>query len=126
LGEKLQASGAKLPQIFNVNWFRTDANGKFIWPGFGQNMRVLQWIVERCEGRGQGEDTPIGIVPRYEDLSWDGSEFSAEQYAQVTSQDKAAWQRELTSHDELFAKIADKLPASLKGRRQELGDKIGA
>ena len=126
LGEKLQASGAKLPQIFNVNWFRTDANGKFIWPGFGQNMRVLQWIVERCEGRGQGEDTPIGIVPRYEDLSWDGSEFSAEQYAQVTSQDKTAWQRELASHDELFAKIADKLPASLKARRQELGDKIGA
>ena len=63
---------------------------------------------------------------RYEDLSWDGSEFSAEQYAQVTSQDKTAWQRELASHDELFAKIADKLPASLKARRQELGDKIGA
>ena len=126
LGEKLQASGATLPRIFNVNWFRTDENGKFIWPGFGQNMRVLQWIVERCEGRGQGEDTPIGIVPRYEDLSWDGSEFSAEQYAQVTSQDKTAWQRELASHDELFAKIADKLPASLKARRQELGDKIGA
>jgi phosphoenolpyruvate carboxykinase (GTP) len=125
LGENLQASGAKLPQIFNVNWFRTDENGKFIWPGFGQNMRVLQWIVERCEGRGQGEETPIGIVPRYEDLSWDGSEFTAEQYAQVTSQDKAAWQRELASHDELFAKIADKLPASLKARRQELGDKIG-
>ncbi len=126
LGEKLQASGAKLPQIFNVNWFRTDANGKFIWPGFGQNMRVLEWIVERCEGRGEGEDTAIGIVPRYTDLSWDGSEFTTEQYAQVTSQDKAAWQRELASHDELFAKIADKLPASLQARRQELGDKIGA
>ena len=87
-------------------------------------MRVLQWIVERCEGRGQGEDTPIGIVPRYTDLSWDGSEFSAEQYAQVTSQDKDAWQRELASHDELFAKIADKLPASLIARRKELGEKI--
>ena len=124
LGEKLQASGAKLPQIFNVNWFRTDENGKFIWPGFGQNMRVLQWIVERCEGRGQGEDTPIGIVPRYTDLSWEGYEFSAEQYAQVTSQDKDAWQRELASHDELFAKIADKLPTSLIARRKELGDKI--
>ncbi len=126
LGEKLQASGAKLPHIFNVNWFRTDANGKFIWPGVGQNMRVLEWIIDRCEGRAQGEDTPIGIVPRYSDLSWQGTDFSAERYAQVTSQDPAAWQRELASHDELFAKIADKLPASLKARRQALGDKLGA
>jgi len=72
------------------------------------------------------QETPIGIVPRYADLLWEGSEFSAEQYAKVTSQDKAAWQRELTSHDELFAKIADKLPASLKARRTVLGEKIGA
>ena len=126
LGEKLEASGAKLPKIFNVNWFRTDANGKFIWPGFGQNMRVLQWIVDRCEGRAQGEDTAIGVVPRYADLSWTGTDFSAEQYASVTSQDKAAWQRELASHDELFAKIADKLPASLIACRAALGKKIGA
>jgi len=125
LGDKLQASGAKLPRIFNVNWFRTDANGKFIWPGFGQNMRVLQWIIDRCENRATGEETAIGTVPRYEDLSWVGSDFTVEQYANVTSQDKAAWQRELASHDELFAKIADKLPASLKARRQQLGDKIG-
>ncbi|HMY29117.1 MAG TPA: phosphoenolpyruvate carboxykinase (GTP), partial [Agitococcus sp.] len=89
LGEKLQASGATLPRIFNVNWFRTDENGKFIWPGFGQNMRVLKWIIDRCENRAQGEETPIGIVPRYADLLWEGSEFSAEQYAKVTSQDKA-------------------------------------
>jgi len=126
LGEKLEASGAKLPKIFNVNWFRTDANGKFIWPGFGQNMRVLQWIVDRCEGRAQGKDTAIGVVPRYADLSWTGTDFSAEQYASVTSQDKAAWQRELASHDELFAKIADKLPASLIACRASLGKKIGA
>lgn len=126
LGEKLEASGAKLPKIFNVNWFRTDANGKFIWLGFGQNMRVLQWIVDRCEGRAQGEDTAIGVVPRYADLSWTGTDFSAEQYASVTSQDKAAWQRELASHDELFAKIADKLPASLIACRAALGKKIGA
>ncbi|HMY00570.1 MAG TPA: phosphoenolpyruvate carboxykinase (GTP), partial [Agitococcus sp.] len=83
LGEKLQASGATLPRIFNVNWFRTDENGKFIWPGFGQNMRVLKWIIDRCENRAQGEETPIGIVPRYADLLWEGSEFSAEQYAKV-------------------------------------------
>ena len=126
MGEKLTASGAKLPRIFNVNWFRTDENGQFIWPGFGQNMRVLEWIVERCEGRGEGHESAIGIVPNYEDISWKGIDFPKDQYLKVTSQDADAWKRELTSHDELFNKIASKLPQALRTRRAILGDKLGA
>ncbi|HEX5276178.1 MAG TPA: phosphoenolpyruvate carboxykinase (GTP) [Fluviicoccus sp.] len=126
MGEELISEHSQLPKAFNVNWFRTDENGKFIWPGFGQNMRVLQWIVDRCEGHGQAHETPIGLVPRYEDLSWEGSDFSAEQFAKVISLDTTAWKRELASHDELFAKIADKLPAMLKTQREVLGAKLGA
>jgi phosphoenolpyruvate carboxykinase (GTP) len=124
MGEELISEHSQLPKAFNVNWFRTDENGKFIWPGFGQNMRVLQWIVDRCEGHGQAHATPIGLVPRYEDLHWEGSDFSAEQFDKVISLDVDAWKRELASHDELFAKIADKLPAMLLNQRQALGAKL--
>jgi len=125
MGEELISEHSQLPKAFNVNWFRTDENGKFIWPGFGQNMRVLQWIVDRCEGHGQAHETPIGLVPRYEDLSWEGSDFTADQFTKVISLDTAAWKRELASHDELFAKIADKLPSMLKSQRAILGAKLG-
>ncbi|HAV16767.1 MAG TPA: phosphoenolpyruvate carboxykinase, partial [Acinetobacter nosocomialis] len=70
VSEKAEASGNKLPKIFNVNWFRRDAEGNFVWPGFGQNMRVLEWIIDRCEGRANAVETPIGFVPTYEDLNW--------------------------------------------------------
>ncbi len=70
------------PKIFNVNWFRTDDNGKFVWPGFGQNMRVLQWVVERCHGRGHGEATPLGLEPGYGDLNWAGLDFPPERFDQ--------------------------------------------
>ena len=72
MGKKVDAP----PRIFNVNWFRTDANGKFAWPGFGQNMRVLAWIVDRCHGRGHAEETALGFEPGYRDLNWTGLEFA--------------------------------------------------
>ena len=101
------------PQIFQVNWFRTDAEGKFVWPGFGENMRVLKWVVERCQGRAHALETPLGWVPEFDDLYWQGLEFSAGQYASITSIDRVAWARELKLHDELFAKLKDRLPAQL-------------
>ncbi len=117
MGEQLKtataASGAQLPKIFKVNWFRRDQNGKFVWPGFGQNMRVLEWIIERCEGRADATATPAGLVPSYDQLNWTGIEFSREQFEQVTYQDKAEWLKELDSHKELFAKLGDHVPAEL-------------
>lgn len=125
LGEKLAQSGAKLPKIFNVNWFRRDENGDFIWPGFGQNMRVLKWMIDRCEGRIDAVETPIGLVPSYDQLNWTGSDFSAAQFEQVTSQSAEQWISELNSHQELFDKIGDKLPEALKQRREALLNAVG-
>ncbi len=115
------------PKIFRVNWFRRDANGKFIWPGFGENMRVLAWIVERCEGRGRGVETPLGTMPRFEDLNWTGlDKLSAAQYAELTRIDPADWKEELASHDELFGKLAGHLPAALESRRGRMHQKLAA
>jgi len=108
------------PHIFQVNWFRKDANGKFVWPGFGENMRVLSWIVGRCQGRAHAVETPLGWMPEFEDLHWDGLDFGPERYASATSIDRTAWERELRLHDELFAKLKDKLPQPLLLERQLL------
>lgn len=98
------------PRIFNVNWFRKDENGKFVWPGFGDNMRILKWIVERARGHAASLESPLGWVPRYEDLDWRGLDFSEAQFNEIMSVDRDAWQKELTGHDELFMKLYDKLP----------------
>ena len=113
LGEKLAAAGATLPRIYTTNWFRKGADGKFVWPGYGENMRVLAWMIDRIEGKGQGEEHVTGISPSYEDLNWTGLDFSAEQWSTVTSIDKAAWQKELALHDELFKQLAHHLPVEL-------------
>jgi phosphoenolpyruvate carboxykinase (GTP) len=106
------------PKIFRVNWFRRDENGRFMWPGFGENMRVLQWIAERCQGRAEGTQTALGIMPRFEDLNWRGLEkVSSNQYSELSRIDAAAWRDELRSHDELFAKLGKHLPAALETRR---------
>jgi phosphoenolpyruvate carboxykinase (GTP) len=109
------------PRIFRVNWFRRGADGRFVWPGYAENMRVLAWIVERCHGRAQAASTPLGLVPRYEDLTWTGLErFSREQYADLEHVDERAWHEELGAHEELLAKLAPKLPAVLEARCKRL------
>ena len=117
MGEKLAASGATLPKIYTTNWFRKgqtgEETGKFIWPGYGENMRVLAWMIERIEGTAKGHENLTGTSPRYEDLNWTGLNFSAEQFNTVTSIDKAAWQAELKLHDELFAQLQHHLPQAL-------------
>jgi phosphoenolpyruvate carboxykinase (GTP) len=115
------------PKIFRVNWFRRDANGKFMWPGFGENMRVLQWIVERCQNRAQGVDTPLGTMPRYEDLTWAGLEkLSPNQFAELEKVDNGAWREELSAHDELFGKFGSHLPEALETRRGRMHQKLAA
>jgi len=117
IGAKLQATGVKLPGIYCVNWFRKGADGKFVWPGYGENMRVLKWMLDRIEGRSSGVEHVFGISPRYQDLSWDGLAFTPAQFDAVMSIDAAAWQQELQSHDRLFKKLAPRLPEQLLGTK---------
>jgi phosphoenolpyruvate carboxykinase (GTP) len=124
MGEHLQSAAA--PKFYTVNWFRKDENGKFMWPGFGENMRVLKWIVDRAEGKAEGEQTALGIVPRYSDLHWDGLAFEQGKYATLTQINKAQWEAELKLHDELLAKLAGRLPAAIKARNAELDQAIAA
>lgn len=126
LGSKLQAQGAKLPGIFCVNWFRKDESGKFVWPGFGENMRVLKWMIDRIEGRGQGVEHAFGTSPRYDDIQWNGLDFTRAQYDTVTAIDKAAWVKELELHAELFQQLAYHLPRELTDTKARIEQRLAA
>jgi phosphoenolpyruvate carboxykinase (GTP) len=102
------------PRIFGVNWFRKDDDGNFLWPGFGENMRVLKWVVGRANGRAHGVENPIGRVPRYEDIDWRGlKNFSRKKFQKLMAVDRDEWNEEILSHEELFIKLYDKLPKEL-------------
>lgn len=120
LGRTLEANGAKLPKIYCVNWFRKGDDGKFVWPGYGENMRVLKWMLDRIEGRAAGEEHVFGVSPRYEDLNWDGLPFSREQFQKVTSLDHEAWQHELKLHDELFEQLGPRVPGELRAVKDRI------
>jgi phosphoenolpyruvate carboxykinase (GTP) len=113
MGEKLKATGAKLPAIYCVNWFRKGEDGKFVWPGYGENMRVLKWMIDRIEGAAKGKDNVFGVSPTYEEITWTGLDFTPEQFKTVTSIDKAAWVQELKLHEELFTQLAYHLPSEM-------------
>ncbi|MCA6218272.1 phosphoenolpyruvate carboxykinase (GTP) [Ideonella sp. B7] len=117
---KLEGEGAQLPKIFCVNWFRKGADGKFVWPGYGDNARVLKWMIGRIEGQAQGEGHFFGISPRYEDLDWTGLDFSKAQFDSIIDADPAAWKDELALHQELFDKLAYHLPAELSATKLKL------
>ncbi|AXW63293.1 phosphoenolpyruvate carboxykinase (GTP) [Ralstonia solanacearum] len=124
LGDQLAKSGATLPKIFCVNWFRKDEQGRFVWPGFGENMRVLKWMIDRIEGQVRGDEHVFGVSPRYEELRWDGLDFSAEQFAKVISLDAQAWKQELALHAELFAQLAHHLPQALPEAKARLEGRL--
>jgi phosphoenolpyruvate carboxykinase (GTP) len=111
MGEKL---GDKAPKIFNVNWFRTDDEGHFIWPGFGDNLRVLEWILNRCEGKVDAAETAIGYVPFAEDINLDGLDFSIDTLKGILEVDNALWSEETKGIEEFYARFGDKLPETLR------------
>jgi phosphoenolpyruvate carboxykinase (GTP) len=117
---KMQRGLDATPRIFQVNWFRKDENGKFLWPGFSENMRVLRWIVERVQGHGRGRETPVGWVPRYEDIDWAGLDFSREDFEELMKVDRAAWRKEVIAHEELFIELHDHLPPEMIYERELL------
>jgi phosphoenolpyruvate carboxykinase (GTP) len=109
------------PRIFNVNWFRRDDDGNFLWPGFGDNMRILKWVVERARGRGASIESPLGWMPRYEDIDWRGMEgFSHDDFDKLMRIDRDAWLKEIASHDDLFFKLYDRLPKEMTFIRELL------
>ena len=113
MGKKL---GDKAPKIFNVNWFRTDDEGNFVWPGFGDNMRVLNWIVDRCEGRADAQETAIGYVPRPEDIDLTDLDMDIETLKSILKVDKDVWEKEVEEIEEHYKKFGDKLPEELKNQ----------
>jgi phosphoenolpyruvate carboxykinase (GTP) len=126
LGKQLQDSGAKLPAIYCVNWFRKGEDGQFVWPGYGENMRVLKWMIDRIEGGAQGAENVFGISPNYNELNWTGLSFSAEQFNTVTHVDKAAWVEELKLHEELFQQLAHHLPPELPATKAAIAQRLAA
>ena len=126
VGAKVQAGGHKLPRIYCVNWFRKDEAGKFVWPGYGDNMRVLKWMIDRLEGQAHGQETIFGITPTYGELNWTGLNFTADQFNTVTSIDKAAWQQELQLHNTHFEQLAYNMPQALLDTKAALAQRLAA
>ncbi|HRD97814.1 MAG TPA: phosphoenolpyruvate carboxykinase (GTP) [Rubrivivax sp.] len=124
LGAKMQEKGATLPRIYCVNWFRKGADGKFVWPGYGENMRVLEWILGRLEGHAGGHANAFGLSPAYEDLRWDGLAFAREQFQSVIGIDRDAWIEELKLHQQLFDQLAHHLPAELPATKARIEQRL--
>jgi phosphoenolpyruvate carboxykinase (GTP) len=125
IGERLRVSG-RFPRIFQVNWFRKNAEGKFVWPGFGDNMRVLKWVVERCSGTAHANKTALGYAPDYADLHWQGISFDTQKFENVTAIDQGQWKAELGMHDELFKKLEGFVPDELLDNRKGLEGRLAA
>src|SRR5579884_2247381 len=117
---KMQRSLSETPRIFHVNWFRKDQNGNFLWPGYRENMRVLKWIVDRVHGRALGKESPIGWLPKYEDIEWKALDFPKERFEELQAVDRNAWKQEVIGHEELFIKLHDHLPPEMVYERELL------
>ncbi len=126
MGDTLKASGAKVPAIYCVNWFRKGDDGKFVWPGYGENMRVLKWMIDRIEGQVKGKENVFGVSPTYEEINWKGLNFTADQFKTVTHIDKAAWVEELKLHEELFTQLAYHLPVEMTATKAALAARLEA
>lgn len=113
-------AGTKAPKIFGVNWFRKNAEGKFAWPGFGENARVLEWIIGRVNGTANAVETPVGMMPKYSDINWNGLEMSEVKFSELTSLDATKWKNEVISSSEFFAKFEGPLPAAFENIQKKI------
>ena len=120
MGEKI----TNKPQIFNVNWFRTDNEGHFIWPGFGDNLRVLEWILDRCENKVDAKETPIGFVPNAQDINIEGLDITTDVVEELLTVDKETWKEEVNGIEEFYAQFGDRLPEELKVKLEELKQRL--
>jgi len=123
---KLEESGHTLPKIYCVNWFRKGDDGKFVWPGYGDNMRVLKWMIDRLEGTAAGVENGFGVSPAYSEINWTGLDFNQAQFDSATSLDKGAWKQEFALHDELFTQLAYHLPKELVETKAKLEQRLTA
>lgn len=122
---KIGTLAAKLPQVFHVNWFRKTAEGKWMWPGYGENMRVLEWIVNRCQGKATGTPTKVGTSPTFAEFNTEGiAGFTEDSFNAVMALDSAEWQAEIAGQEEFFASVGDKLPAELTAQRAALAARM--
>jgi phosphoenolpyruvate carboxykinase (GTP) len=117
---KMQRLLSETPRVFHVNWFRKDADGKYLWPGFRENLRILKWIIERARGRAAAKESPLGWMPAYEAIEWTGLDFDRARWTQLMSVDRAAWHREVMEHEELFLGLHDHLPKEMVYERELL------
>jgi len=117
---RMQRELTVTPRVFHVNWFRKDADGNFLWPGFSENMRVLKWVVDRVRGRAQGKETPIGWTPHYEDMNWNGLDMPRAKFDELQKVDRTAWRAEVMNHEELFLLLHDHLPPEMIYERELL------
>jgi phosphoenolpyruvate carboxykinase (GTP) len=124
IGERSDAS--RLPRIFYVNWFRKDDSGAFLWPGFGENSRVLAWVFRRCDGEAEAEETPIGLVPTRGALDGDGLDLSEEELAELLKVDPREWRLELPAIHQHFARFGRRLPQQLRHQLRALEERLGA
>jgi phosphoenolpyruvate carboxykinase (GTP) len=120
MGQRL----ARPPALFHVNWFRTNADGRFVWPGFGQNVRVLLWMIDRVKGKAGGQDTPVGVVPEPGDLNWDGLSLSRADKELLLRVDRGEWAAEVPEIRAFFDKFGDRLPRALEGSLQALSEEL--
>jgi phosphoenolpyruvate carboxykinase (GTP) len=115
----------QLPKVYHVNWFRQDKDGKFLWPGFGDNLRVLSWIVDRCEGRAQAKETPIGFLPRPEDIDLNGIKLSNDALEQLMNIDQSAWHAEIDDIGKYLESYGTRMPQQLKDKHRQVQQALG-
>jgi phosphoenolpyruvate carboxykinase (GTP) len=114
----------ELPRMFHVNWFRKGKDGKFLWPGFQENMRVLEWIFDRVRGQGRGHESSLGWVPRYHELNWEGLDFTEAQFHELMHVSREEFRQELLSEADLYLRLYDHLPKELIFQRELLAGRI--